>query len=524
MPGRINLLLVEDSEDDALLVSRALTRGGMEVEPTRVCTREAMESCLREKQIDIILSDHKMPDFDSYGALDTLKKSGLDIPFIIVSGTIGEDKAVEAMKAGASDYILKDKLDRLAPAVERELKEADGRRLRREAEKEKEESEKRFRMLVNAAPDAVILVDGDGCVIFWSGVAEAMFGHPAAQASGRKIHELILPAGRPPACLEMLDNLRQSSSNVPKTDTFEITAARMDGKEFPAEISMSAEQLGGQLHFIVIVRDISERKRTERMLLQSEKMASIGQMAAGLVHEINSPLTFVYSNYAYVREKMLLVFKTLESVTGASKQPLGKPSPNAMDSLEAIVGMKDELNSAIDESIEGARRIMGIVKDLKNFSHASEDRWEPVDVNSALDSALNIARSEVKYKARVVKEYGDLPMIDAIGGQLGQVFLNLIINAAQAIKSHGSIKLKTRVQDGGILAQISDTGEGIPEEYLDRIFDPFFTTKPTGQGTGLGLSISYGIIQKHKGRITVDSGPGEGTTFSIWLPESPRGQ
>jgi signal transduction histidine kinase len=181
--------------------------------------------------------------------------------------------------------------------------------------------------------------------------------------------------------------------------------------------------------------------------------------------------------------------------------------------------IREDTKSLIAESHQGLERVKKIILDLKEFSHAdSEDHWVWADVHQGLDSTLNVVWNELKYKCEVVKEYGTLPDIYCLPSQLNQVFMNLLVNAAHAIERHGTITVRTGREGGEVWVEIADTGQGIAPENMQKIFDPFFTTKPIGQGTGLGLSLSYGIVQKHNGRLEVQSEIGKGTTFRVWLP------
>ena len=180
--------------------------------------------------------------------------------------------------------------------------------------------------------------------------------------------------------------------------------------------------------------------------------------------------------------------------------------------------IRDDAVSLIDESLEGLLRVKNIVQDLKDFSHVGEDEWLVVDLHKGFDSTLNIVQNELKYKANVIKEYGELPEVECRASQLNQVFMNLLVNASHAIEERGTITVRTGKEGEEVWVEVADTGKGIAPENLKKIFDPFFTTKPIGKGTGLGLSLSYGIIQKHDGRIEVQSEVGKGTTFKVWLP------
>lgn len=257
-------------------------------------------------------------------------------------------------------------------------------------------------------------------------------------------------------------------------------------------------------------------------LLQSEKMASVGQLAAGIAHEINNPIGFVHSNlgtlekYVQNASAMLELYEQAESsITDSTVRSRLITARKTLD----IAFLKEDLVALMSESKDGIARVKKIVQNLKDFSHTDiSDEWHLADLHEGLDSTLNIVNNEIKYKAEVVKEYGDLPKIECLSSQLNQVFMNLLVNAAHAIEKHGTITIRTGRQNEEVWIDISDTGRGIAPEHLKKIFDPFFTTKPIGQGTGLGLSLSYGIVKKHGGRIDVQSEIGRGTTFRISLP------
>ena len=280
----------------------------------------------------------------------------------------------------------------------------------------------------------------------------------------------------------------------------------------------------------------AELSQTQQQLVQSEKLASIGQLAAGVAHEINNPIGFVQSNLGalerYFEQIMALLdgYHEAEALLGA----LAKDHADVAALLERINllkndaeldYLKEDIPALLQESRDGIVRVKQIVADLKDFSRVdSTQQWEWVDLRTGLDSTLNIVNNEIKYRADVVKEYGDLPHIKCLPSQLNQVFMNLLVNAAQATPEgrHGTITIRCGPRADGVWVEIADTGAGIPEENLKRIFDPFFTTKPIGKGTGLGLSLSYGIVQKHGGRIEVRSEVGIGTTFRISLPLEPH--
>jgi signal transduction histidine kinase len=270
---------------------------------------------------------------------------------------------------------------------------------------------------------------------------------------------------------------------------------------------------------------IRKLEEAHHQLLQSEKMASIGQLAAGVAHEINNPIGFVNSNLSALRgylADLLRVIDAYESEETALSPDVRQRLVGLRESLD-LDYLRDDALALLDESTDGVRRVRQIVQDLKDFSHVDDAQWIWADLRKGLDSTLNIVNNEIKYVADVVKEYDDIPDIECLPSQLNQVFLNMFVNACHAISGkRGTITVRTgRLGDEGIFVEIADDGSGMDPQILNRIFDPFFTTKPVGQGTGLGLSLSYGIVKKHGGRIDVASEIGQGTTFRVVLPIRP---
>ena len=261
-------------------------------------------------------------------------------------------------------------------------------------------------------------------------------------------------------------------------------------------------------------------------LLQSEKMASLGQLAAGVAHEINNPIGFVHANLGVLETNLSDIFQVLDAYEVAISHGASPHDHDALCQLKSekeLDYLKSDIPALLAESKDGLTRVKDIVQNLKDFSRVGDARWEWADVHLGLDSTLKILANELKYKCTLIKHYEpDLPKIRCIAAQLNQVFLNLLVNAANAIENRGDITITTqRPTPGTIRISISDTGCGIPSVNQGRIFDPFFTTKPVGQGTGLGLSIVYGIVRKHFGKIEVESTVGQGSTFVLTLPVDP---
>lgn len=259
---------------------------------------------------------------------------------------------------------------------------------------------------------------------------------------------------------------------------------------------------------------------TREQLVQSEKLASIGQLAAGVAHEINNPIGYVHSNLGTLEQYIADLFRLLAGYEQAAG-PAGGGELTALRREIDVAFLREDMPALLAESKEGISRVKKIIQDLKDFSRVdSNQEWQWADLHRGLDSTINIAANELKYKADVVREYGALPDIQCLPSQLNQVFMNLLVNAAQAMgQARGRIVVRSgRLGDERVWIEIEDNGSGMPEAVRQRVFDPFFTTKPVGKGTGLGLSLSYGIIRKHNGSIEVRSEPGQGSVFRIELP------
>ncbi|MEO8118562.1 MAG: ATP-binding protein [Rhodoferax sp.] len=267
---------------------------------------------------------------------------------------------------------------------------------------------------------------------------------------------------------------------------------------------------------------INQLQEAQAQLLQSEKMASIGQLAAGIAHEINNPIGFVNSNMGalkgYVDTLCELTDSFNQSVQGRSGQEELKAEIAQLRKRADYEFLKGDAADLVKESLDGLKRVKDIVQSLKDFAHIGENDWQLADLHAGIDSTLTIAANEFKYKATLQKEYGTMPQVKCLASQLNQVFMNLIVNAAHAIKDKGVITIRTGGENDWVWVEIGDNGCGMPPEIMNRIFEPFFTTKPVGKGTGLGLSLSYNIVAKHGGRIEVASELGTGTRFTVHLP------
>jgi signal transduction histidine kinase len=272
-------------------------------------------------------------------------------------------------------------------------------------------------------------------------------------------------------------------------------------------IDIQGSRPGPKGHYFYM-RDLTDRRRMENQLIFAGRMAAVGTLAAGVAHEINNPLAYIVANIDFVRQQVTTFGSRVNRLSGMNG-----------DMGHAL----DEAGEALAEARQGAERVRNIVRDLRVFARGDEDQSGPVALRRVLDSSINIAWNEIRHRARLVKDYGDTPMVESNESRLGQVFLNLLLNAAHAIPEGGTerneIRVSTRTDGRGYaVVEVRDTGTGIPPEIRDRIFDPFFTTKPAGEGTGLGLWICSGILSALGGEITVDSDKGKGSVFRVVLP------
>jgi two-component system, cell cycle sensor histidine kinase and response regulator CckA len=338
---------------------------------------------------------------------------------------------------------------------------------RQRAEKELARSERNLRALIEASPDAMIVHRG-GQPIFVNPAAHRLLG-PGLE--GAREHGLLTDAAREPQ---------------------ELQIASRDGRRVMVETRPLALYDEAPAH-VSIARDMSDKGRLEAQLLLADRMASVGTLAAGVAHEINNPLAYVLANLEYVTHE-----------------------------LGSLAGLDPDLHAALVESRSGAERVRDIVRDLKTFSRADDESTLPVDLHASLDVAIQMTATAIRHRGGVLKRYGDLPLVTGNESRFGQVFVNLLVNAAHALPAAGGIiEIATRTDaEGRAVITIADNGSGIPPEVVGRIFDPFFTTKPVGEGTGLGLSICHNIVAAAKGSLQVRSTLGQGTTFTIVLPRA----
>jgi two-component system, cell cycle sensor histidine kinase and response regulator CckA len=500
MNPHLRVLIVEDSEDDMLLSLRELDRGGYSVDSLRVDTPQAMQEALDRQPWDIVIADYTLPLFSAPAALKLLQQQNYDLPFIIVSGTIGEEMAVAAMKAGAHDYLIKGNLARLVPAVERELREAAERQKRHRAEQALRESEERYRLLFDSNPNAIFMQDLEQRILVWNKGAERLYGWNAATAVGKNALELLsLPGELPP-----LDKIQTALTQAGQWQG-ELRQVTHDGKAIAVESrwTLVRDEASHPQSILTVNTDITEKKQLEAQFLRAQRLESLGTLASGIAHDFNNILTPIL----------------------AATQLLPLKLPDLGDRNLQLLHMMEV----------SAKRGADLIKQILAFTRGAEGKRVPLQIRHPLSEVVQVVRQTFPKNIDVSIDIPthDLGTVAADATQLHQIFMNLCVNARDAMPNGGKLSISAANQaidaaytrlhldarpGAYVRVTVSDTGTGILPELQDRIFDPFFTTKEIGKGTGLGLSTVLGIVRNHGGFIEVESQLRQGSQFHVYFP------
>ena len=386
-------------------------------------------------------------------------------------------------------------------------------------------------VVTEATMDGIILIDGQGRVELFNPAAERMFGYSAAEILGQPVGPLVPDEFKVFSEPDSQQSFRtRLLTNLGKP--VECKARRKDGTEFPVEIALSVlsepDEGGSGLRFLAAMRDITERNRMRAFLVQNEKLASIGLLSAGVAHEINNPLAFVANNLVVLERDCKGLLEVLDAYTTADDS-LSRAAPAAMQRVRDLADtmdlpyVQDNLPRLLQRTREGIDRVSRIVHSLRGLARTDVPRRQEARLPDLVDSSLEIIRGRYRRLGVIVEQHHDAdPTVPCVMTQLSQVILNLLVNAFQAIEAAnrdgGRVVIRSARRGDEMTLEIADNGDGILPENLPRVFDPFFTTKDVGEGTGLGLSISHHIVTAHGGRIEVESTPGRGSCFRVYLP------
>ena len=565
----MDILIAEDDGISLKILNNILVKYGHRV-LAAANGRQAWD-IFQHETIRMVITDWLMPEMNGLELCQRIRGAQKEFYtyIIIVTSRDGKADLLEILKKGADDCIIKP----IPPEVLHARIKA-GERVIRLEEKHKLlqqnliESRNKLRVVLDSLPEEIVSIDANACIVsansaflketgvgfgqiagspcfdpgYWNmpGVNIAnVRGHAMDifhSGAPRFVYETIGGSGHEKRHLEFhLLPVRDDSGRVNQVAIVSrnITDHLLRTEQIKSlnqELQKAVDEVRDKN--IELVGTLARLKETQSQMLQSEKMASIGQLAAGVAHEINNPVGFVSSNLKTLSDYQQNIGQIIsdyrqfvEEIAAvedsdrdrAGIETLQSRIKNRESDLD-IAYILEDIPGLIHESRDGLDRIKKIVLDLKDFSHPGEDVLKMVDINRNLDSTLNIVSNELKYKATITRDYGDLPQVKCYPQQLNQVFMNLLVNAAQAIEKQGEIRIMTRQIGPDVEITISDSGQGIAAENLSRIFDPFFTTKEVGKGTGLGLNVTYNIVKKHHGTIDVASAPDQGAAFTIRIP------
>ena len=487
----LDLLLLEDSEDDAALLGRALDKGGLRARLHRVHSEEGFRQALAERRWDLILSDFNLPRFNGGEALRLLRATDPETPFILVSGEIGEERAAELMRRGANDFVRKDRLDRLAPAIERELREAAVRQSHREAM----DRLLRLGQALEQSGDEIVMADPGGRITYVNSAFTAMSGFTEAEALGRHPLDLLGDPTDMDLHEALLDSIRATGGWSGR-----FRGRRKDGEVIllDSRISTIRNAAGEAIGFVGTHRDVTRQVEQELHLEQGQRLEAIGTLAGGIAHDFNNLLMAIRG------------FAELARLRSAE--------PKLQDALEGILKATD--------------RARDLVQQILAFSRSKPQERRPIEVQLVFKEALRFIRATVPSSISIRLQADTRACVLADASELQRIVVNLCTNAVLAMR--GGTGLLTVGLDecqldpaGGppglrpgrhVRLRVADTGCGMAPETAARIFEPFFTTRPTTGGTGMGLAVVHGLVASMDGAISVESSPGQGSCFEILLP------
>lgn len=492
--GRLRVLLVEDVAADADLITHTIKQSSEGARVDVAATREQFSEQLASHEYDIVLADFRLPGWTGMRALRKMRQLGFDMPFIIVTGTLGDEHAVECVKAGASDYVLKENLARLPMAVNRAIREKEARDEILLAQRELAESAERFQKLTHASFDA-IGISQDGILREVNRGFLELFGYERAEdLVGRPVTDLVAEESRGEVELRLNSNIE---------GTYEVVGKRKDGTKILLEATARSHAISGRPARITALRDMTERRALEDQFRQAQKMEAVGRLAGGVAHDFNNLLTVI---------------------TGFT------------DLLLADFGSDDPRRSDLQQVRMAADKAAGLTRQLLAFSRQQVIEPRVVNLEDVVNQTQKLLANLIGEDIDFTTQFGSTPCVVVIDpGQLEQVIMNLVVNARDAMPTGGKLTIETACVDLDAnyaavhwpattgryaMLAVSDTGIGMDEATQARIFEPFFTTKESGKGTGLGLATVYGIVKQSGGFIWAYGEPGKGAVFKIYFPLS----
>ncbi|HVU01434.1 MAG TPA: response regulator [Polyangiaceae bacterium] len=545
-------------DDEAALLaaySRALAARGYRVEAAD--DAETALAALNRLSFDVILSDLDLPGIDGIELISRVRERDLDVPVVVITGNPSLETATEAMERGAMRYLVKpieiEALVRVANDALRVHREAMARRhadeLLRKALALKESAEQRARgaeqaqealtgtldAVMECAPAFIIAVDRAGRIQFINKVLDAF---TMEEVIGSDFLLYMPPADHDAQRARLR---RVVETGVAETYETSVGVAGEDTRWFSAH--MGPMRVHGEIVGAVLVsQDITELKRTQADFVAAQRLAAVGTLAAGIAHEINTPIQFVNDSVHFLRDAAKDVAVLLDRLTSLRRLvSSGASAEELREALEAATVaeedadldyLRERMPAAFERCVDGLERVTNIVRSMKEFAHPAQHDMAHVDLNRAVSNTLTIARNEYKYVADLETDFAEIPPVKCHVNDINQVVLNLVVNAAHAIddvvkgtEQKGRIRVTTRADGDDVVIAVADTGKGIPDAIAHRIFEPFFTTKEVGKGTGQGLALAWAVVKgKHGGDLRFSSKVGEGTTFFVRLPVNGREQ